>query len=135
MAAGIDTRHSKKCRSRDGGRCNCEPTYQAHVYDSRAGKRIRKSFPTYAAARGWRQDAVVALRNGATFEARPIAKTLREEAGEGHRGGGGAGGRRRGPDCDPQRPALQAERDPVVRTGSEAPRAPSPRTLATSRGH
>src|SRR3954447_8275902 len=82
MAAGIDTRHSKNCRSRDGGRCNCEPTYQAHVYDSRAGKRIRKSFPTYAAARGWRQDAVVALRNGATFAARPATRTLREEAEE-----------------------------------------------------
>ena len=30
MAAGIDTRHARSCRSRGGGgRCNCTPTYQA----------------------------------------------------------------------------------------------------------
>src|SRR3954454_928625 len=82
MAAGIDTRHSKKCRTRGGGKCNCEPTYQAHVFDSRQGKSVRKTFPTYAAARGWRQDAVVALRNGATVEATPTTRTLYEEAEE-----------------------------------------------------
>ena len=66
MAAGIDTRHARSCRSRGGGgaRCNCTPTYQAHVFDSRAGKRIRKTFPTHAAAKTWRQDAIIALRTG-----------------------------------------------------------------------
>ena len=63
MAAGIDTRHARSCRSRAGGRCSCEPTYQAHVFDG-TGKRIRRTFPSEAAAKLWRQDAIVALRHG-----------------------------------------------------------------------
>ncbi len=81
MAAGIDTRHARSCRSRGGGgRCNCTPTYQAHVYDGRTGKRLRKTFPSMAAARTWRQDALVALRNGKLAEAQP--KTTMQEACE-----------------------------------------------------
>jgi integrase len=64
MAAGIDVRHGRSCRSKEGGRCNCEPTYQAHVWDAKEGKRIRKTFPTPSAAKRWRQDAIVALRKG-----------------------------------------------------------------------
>jgi integrase len=64
MAAGIDTRHTRGCRSRDDGRCNCDPTFQAHVFDGRSGKRIRKTFDTSTGARMWRQDALVALRMG-----------------------------------------------------------------------
>lgn len=71
MAAGIDTRHSKSCRSRGGGRCNCAPTYQAHVHDKATGRRIRRTFATHAAARTWRQDALVALRHGKLAEAQP----------------------------------------------------------------
>ena len=71
MAAGIDTRHARSCRSRGGGgRCNCTPTYQAHVFDNRARKRIRKTFPTHAAAKTWRQDAIIALRTGGLTPAR-----------------------------------------------------------------
>lgn len=65
MIVGIDIRHARSCRSRGGGgRCNCKPTYQAHVFDNRTGKRTRKTFPTEAAAKTWRQDAVIALRTG-----------------------------------------------------------------------
>ena len=71
MAAGIDTRHSKTCRSREGGRCGCTPSYQAHVHDRTTGRRIRKTFPSHAAARTWRQDALVALRRGGLPEAQP----------------------------------------------------------------
>jgi hypothetical protein len=35
MAEGIVKRHSRKCRSRDGGRCNCDPTYEAWVWSKR----------------------------------------------------------------------------------------------------
>ena len=71
MAAGIDTRHARSCRSRGGGgRCNCTPTYQAHVFDNRARKRVRKTFPTHAAAKTWRQDALIALRSGGLVPAR-----------------------------------------------------------------
>jgi integrase len=62
--AGIEVRHRKGCRANDVGRCNCEPTYRASVYDKRAGKLIRKSFPSHAAAKTWRQDALVAVRRG-----------------------------------------------------------------------
>lgn len=61
---GIDLRHTRTCRSKEGGACNCNPSYQAHVWDSQAGKRIRKTFPTPSAAKRWRQDAIVALRSG-----------------------------------------------------------------------
>lgn len=65
MAAGIDTRHARSCRSRGGGgRCNCTPSYRARVFDKRTGERVIKSFPTEAAAKTWRQDAVIALRTG-----------------------------------------------------------------------
>jgi len=68
---GIDTRHARSCRSRGGsGRCNCTPTYQAHVFDNRARKRVRKTFPTHAAAKTWRQDALIALRSGGLVPAR-----------------------------------------------------------------
>lgn len=78
MPAGIDTRHARACRSRSGGRCNCEPTYQANVWSARDGKRIRKSFPTLAAAKGWRQDAQVALRRGTMRAPSPL--TLEQAA-------------------------------------------------------
>jgi len=61
---GIDARHAKACASRAAGSCGCKPTYQAHVFDARSGRRIRKTFPTLSAAKKWRQEASVALRNG-----------------------------------------------------------------------
>lgn len=64
MAAGIDTRHARACGSRAGARCDCAPAYQAHVWDARSGKRIRRTFATPTAAKTWRQDALVALRRG-----------------------------------------------------------------------
>lgn len=75
---GIDTRHARACpaaRDQDA-RCKCKPSYQAHVWSAREGKRIRKTFPTLAAAKVWRSDAVVALRRG-TMRA-PTAMTLRQ---------------------------------------------------------
>jgi integrase len=61
---GISERHSRSCPARDGGRCCCSPTWQAQVWDARAGKRITRSFATITAARQWRQDASSALRAG-----------------------------------------------------------------------
>src|SRR4051812_46314007 len=61
---GIEIRHRKTCtRKRADGRC-CDAGYQAHVWDARNNKRIRRTFPTRSAAKQWRQDAVVALRKG-----------------------------------------------------------------------
>jgi hypothetical protein len=63
---GITTRHRNSCpAARDGGAgCRCSPTYRAQVYDMRTGRELRKSFPSFAAARAWRSDAEVALRQG-----------------------------------------------------------------------
>lgn len=79
---GIEVRHARGCPSRTGGTCpdsarrGCKPTFQAHVWDRRERKRIRKTFPTLAAAKTWRQDALPALRKG-TMKA-PARVTLRE---------------------------------------------------------
>lgn len=59
---GIQVRHTRACRSREGGGCNCEPSYQAEVYDPGAGKKRRRTFPTEAAARAWRIDAMREMR-------------------------------------------------------------------------
>jgi hypothetical protein len=45
MATGITKRHSRRCRSRDAGRCNCERTYEAWVYSKRDGRRSPRSLP------------------------------------------------------------------------------------------
>jgi integrase len=60
MATGIRQRHRKDCNRR--GKCDC--TWQAEVFDAEAGQKIRKTFPSYTAARNWRHDALVALREG-----------------------------------------------------------------------
>lgn len=64
MANGIDVRHQRQCRSRAGGRCNCEPTYQARVWDNATGQRICRTFTNETAAKAWRRDAKIALRRG-----------------------------------------------------------------------
>jgi hypothetical protein len=75
---GIAIRHSKSCRARDGGRCNCSPAYQAAVWSNRDGKRIRKTFPALATAKAWRRDALTALERG-TMRA-PTSTTVRQAA-------------------------------------------------------
>lgn len=54
MAEGIDVRLGK-----DGTR-----SYRASVFDRREGRKIRKTFPTLAAAKAWRADALTAVRAG-----------------------------------------------------------------------
>jgi hypothetical protein len=63
---GITTRHRNSCPAAEdaGAGCRCSPTYRAQVYDMRTGRKLRKSFPSFAAARAWRSDAEVALRQG-----------------------------------------------------------------------
>jgi integrase len=75
---GIRVRHSRSCKSTSGDRCNCRPSYEASVYSARDDRKIRRTFPTLAAARAWRSDASSALRKG-TMRA-PSATTVREAA-------------------------------------------------------
>jgi integrase len=62
----------------NGGRCNCRPSYEAFVYSVRDGRKIRRTFPTLAAAKAWRADASSALRKG-TMRA-PSQTTVRQAA-------------------------------------------------------
>jgi integrase len=64
MSTGIRARHQRSCATSDGGECNCTPTWQAEAFDNATGKKIRKTFTTHAAAKSWRADTMVAIRQG-----------------------------------------------------------------------
>jgi integrase len=57
-APGIRQRHGRACAGE--GRCKCP--WEASVYSKRDGRKIRKQFPTRAAAVEWREDSVPAVR-------------------------------------------------------------------------
>jgi integrase len=78
MAEGIEVRVAK----------NGTRTYRASVWSNRENKRIRKSFPTQAAARAWRSDARREVRAGRMRAA--VAPTL-EEAIDAWKAGAEAG--------------------------------------------
>jgi integrase len=63
--AGIVKRHSKRCACRSDRACDCEPTWQAWVYSKRDRRKIRRTFPTHAAARSWRAQAQREVETGA----------------------------------------------------------------------
>jgi len=75
---GIRARHSRTCRAHEGVRCNCRPSYEAFVFSKRDGKKLRKTFPSLAAARGWRNDALGELDRGRLRA--PTSLTVREAA-------------------------------------------------------
>ena len=64
IATGITRRHSRRCGSRAGKACSCTPAYQAQVWSARDRKVLRRTHPTLARARAWRQEAQVDLRRG-----------------------------------------------------------------------
>jgi integrase len=76
---GISERHSRSCRTKDGGDCNCKPAYRAFVYDRRSSTKVRKTFATLAAAKAWRADATKQLNDGRRIA--PSRMTLREASG------------------------------------------------------
>ena len=76
---GIRVRHSRRCTSTSGSRCSCAPSYEASVYSVRDGRKIRRTFPTLAAASAWRADASSALRKGTM---RPPSQTTLGEAAQ-----------------------------------------------------
>src|SRR4051794_9206809 len=76
MATGIRRLHSRGCRSKQGGRCNCGAGWEASVYLAREGRKIRKTFRAEAEARSWRADALAAANRGALPTARRDTRTL-----------------------------------------------------------
>lgn len=75
---GIRVRHRQECASDEGRRCNCKPAYEAWVFSKREGRKLRKTFPTLAAAKAWRADALAEIRQGTLRAATTI--TLRGAA-------------------------------------------------------
>jgi integrase len=69
MAEGIDVRKDAKGRT----------TYRARVWSNRDNRRIAKTFPTMAAAKTWRRDALKALEQGTL---RPPTRQTVEQAAE-----------------------------------------------------
>jgi integrase len=69
---GIRQRHGLKCSGK--GRCKCP--FEAFVYSKRDGKKIRKAFPTRAAAVAWRDDSRSAVRQ--QLMQAPTSETVRQ---------------------------------------------------------
>ncbi len=61
---GLRPRHRSGCPAQAGGDCKCSPGWEAWAYHARHGRKIRRTFPTKAAAKAWRADAVVDVRKG-----------------------------------------------------------------------
>jgi integrase len=78
MAEGIEIHHKGTCRSGGGGHCNCRPSFRASVWSPREGKKVKKTFPSKAAAKAWRHDAMVARERGEL--ATPAKRKLSEAA-------------------------------------------------------
>jgi integrase len=78
MAEGVMRRHSAPCASRAGKRCDCNAGWEASVYIAREQRKLRKTFPTKAAARSWR---AAALREAQSARLRgPSSLTVRQAA-------------------------------------------------------
>src|SRR4051794_40252521 len=73
MARGIRERHARSCRMRAGGRCSCEPSYEAQLWNHSEAKPVRKTFSDQAEARTWLRDAHVAVRRGRQLPGRCVA--------------------------------------------------------------
>ena len=86
MATGITKRRSRKCRSRDGGSCNCRAEPRGMGLSPRDRKKIRAphSFARESEARAWRAEALAALGRGTLRATTP--RTLEEAWGEWVRG-------------------------------------------------
>jgi integrase len=79
---GIRRRHTAACPAQndDDARCRCNAGYEASVYDKHARRKIRKTFPSAAAARAWRSDAAHGVRRGTVRASEPT--TVNEAADE-----------------------------------------------------
>jgi integrase len=64
MAKGIRERHARSCRSGNGGRCSCSPSYEAQVWHPVDARPVRKTFHDVGEAKTWVRDAKIALRRG-----------------------------------------------------------------------
>lgn len=82
MATGITKRHSRSCRIRQGGRCNCSAGWEAWVYLPRQRAKVRKTFRREAEAKSWRADALAAANRGALRPSSRDTRTVGEALSE-----------------------------------------------------
>jgi integrase len=75
---GIEVRHRKACRSRDGGRCTCRKSYRAWAFSAEDGRKLHRTFSNLDEAKTWRAHVQTQLRAG-TLRA-PTALTVAEAA-------------------------------------------------------
>lgn len=73
-ATGLSQRHGRSCT----GNSRCECPWRAEVFSKDDNKKIRKTFPTRAAAKSWRDDHVGAVKRGELRA--PTSMTIREAA-------------------------------------------------------
>lgn len=78
MAEGVEVRHARRCASRAGRRCNCEPGYRVAAYDAISKRKVSKTFRTLAEARRWRATAQAQVARGVRLAGTP--NTLRDVA-------------------------------------------------------
>jgi len=67
--AGIRQRHSRTCTKPKSG-CAC--SWEAFAWSPKDGRKIRKTFPTRAAAKAWREDAKPAVRRNELRAPSPV---------------------------------------------------------------
>jgi integrase len=51
---GLRPRHSRRCQSRRGGSCDCDPSWEASVYSTVERRKIRRTFRRKQDALSWR---------------------------------------------------------------------------------
>ena len=91
------------------------------MYLAREGKSVSKTFKGEAEAKTWRSDALAAAAGGSSCNRRG-----ERHADAGCGAAGVRGGHEDGSGAAPQRAALQAQHDPLLRAGREVHIAPSP---------
>src|SRR5882757_4392421 len=72
MAEGIRRRHSRKCRSRHGKRCNCKWGWEGSIYLAGEERKLRRTFARESEAKSWRADAQAAAKAKALNAPSPI---------------------------------------------------------------
>ena len=129
---GVLYRHSRECIKQErqddcGNRCSDSATpWEAWVYSKRDKKKIRQRFDSQAAAKGWRIDAMKAVKD------RKLRATVVQDAPPGSRRM--ARRRSRRPDPQSAEAAIQAGRTPPLQDVAR-PTGPSDTRRSSARRH
>jgi len=77
---GVYARHQQRCRTKEGGRCNCKPSYYGIAYDRARRKHVgTRRQPTTEAARNARADLQARLDRGEATATRGVRLTEARE--------------------------------------------------------